>query len=465
MSRHGKHGRPPSVSGRLAAAVAVLAAVALLLTLPDPPATDQPQATAVEEPVSRTDLACPPGVVDAVVKVASAAGLPPPTPSHGSAEVDLDTEGEPTSSITLDRGDLAISGVDAKPLRIVGEDHAAQGLLAARGERAGSTLAAAGCRSAQPVWWLAGAGGGIDHSSVLFLTNVDEGPAVVDVRLHGATGSVDRAGTRGLTLAPGETFRLPLDEVAPGSDELTVEVAAVRGRVVPHVIDSTDLPDGKTREWLPPAVPPDQDVVLAAVPAGADQAVLLVTNPGEDQAIVDLEVLTEDGAFVPLGTEHVSVDPGSVKRVDLTKELEGRAAAVHLQSEVPVTGTVRSVVDGDIAYAGAAAPLEGPSGVVFAGNRTALVVAGGQVAGTLQLLFYSAGGEEVSSRGVTVPPSGLVVVPAPAGSAYAVLLPRSGDAYAAAVHTGPGVAVQPVTRLPTTLTRPVVLPWTCQSDS
>ena len=150
---------------------------------------------------------------------------------------------------------------------------------------------------------------------------------------------------------------------------------------------------------------------------------LLVTNPGEDQALVDLEVLTEDGAFVPLGTEQVSVDPGSVKRVDLTEELEGRAAAVHLQSQVPVTGAVRSVSAGDAADAGAAAPLDVPSGVVLAGDRSELVLAGGEDASSLELLLYAADGKEVLRRGVTVPPSGLVVVRAPDGAAYAVLLP------------------------------------------
>jgi hypothetical protein len=464
-NRHGKHGRPPSVTGRLAALVAVLTAAALLLTLPDPPDVDQPELTAAVEPVSRTTLACPPGVADAVVKVASTAGLPPPSPSGGSVKVDLEPQGAPADRLTLERGELAPSEVDGPGLEVRGAGDAAQGLLAARAERVGSTLTVGGCRSAQPVWWFAGAGGGVDHSSVLFLTNVDEGPAVVDVRLHGATGSVDRAGTRGITLAPGETLRLPLAEVAPGSEELTVEVAAVRGRVVPHLLDSISLADGRGREWLPPAMPPAEDVVLAAVPAGADRVVLLVTNPGEDQALVDLEVLTEDGAFVPLGTEQVSVDPGSVKRVDLTEELEGRAAAVHLQSQVPVTGAVRSVSAGDAADAGSAAPLDVPSGVILAGDRSELVLAGGEDASSLELLLYAPDGKEVLRRGVTVPPSGLVVVRAPDGAAYAVLLPRSGDTYAAALHSRPGVAVQPVTPLPTTLTRPVVLPWTGQSDS
>jgi hypothetical protein len=56
-------------------------------------------------------------------------------------------------------------------------------------------------------------------------------------------------------------------------------------------------------------------------------------------------------------------------------------------------------------------------------------------------------------------------VAAPDGAAYAVLLPRSGAGYAAAVHTGPGVAGQPVTLLATTLVRPSVVPYAGQSDS
>jgi hypothetical protein len=101
-----------------------------------------------------------------------------------------------------------------------------------------------------------------------------------------------------------------------------------------------------------------------------------------------------------------------------------------------------------------------PVGLTVAGVDTEVLVAGGEKAATAELLMFSEGGDQVDSRAVTVPPSGLVSIPVPGRTAYAVLLPRAGGGYAAAVHTTPGAAVQLATLLPTSVTQPVVQPYT-----
>lgn len=459
---HRWDGPPSTGQGRAAAvlsAVAVVVAACLLLTLPEAPQTRAADVAASAQPVSRAVLACPPGAPDAVLGVASAAGLPRPAPKGGTSEVTLQQAG-PNRTVTVERGSLEQVDPGDSGAVLRAPDDGALGLLAARSERVDGALAAAGCRAAQPEWWFTGAGGGVDHASVLYLTNTDEGPATVDVSVHGATGSVDRAGTRGLTVAPGETMKLPLTDVAPGSDELTVQVTATRGRVVAAALDTVSSADGEAREWLAPSAPPAEDVVLPGVAAGAGQAQLVVTNPGDQQAIVDLQVVTEDGAFVPLGQEQVSVDPDSVEKVDLTKALKRRAAAVHLRSEVPVTGAVRSAEAGDTGYAFSAAPLSSPAGVVLAGSRSELQLVTGKKAASLEVLAYAGDGSRVASEPVTVPASGMRLVPFPSGAAYAVVLPRSGPVYVASTSSGPGLAVQAAEPLPTTIDRPAVLPWT-----
>ena len=107
----------------------------------------------------------------------------------------------------------------------------------------------------------------------------------------------------------------------------------------------------------------------------------------------------------------------------------------------------------------------GPAGLVLVGNRSEVQVAAGDEAVTLQLVMHDGRGRELLRRPVNVPPAGLVRVRAPAGAAYALLLPRSGGGHAAAVQERPGLAVQPVTPLPTTVMRAVVMPWTGHSAS
>ena len=457
------HDRPTGRTRRAWPSVlVVLVAAGLLATVPGAPQADVPAAAATEEPVSQTVLACPPGRADASLRTAAATRLPATGP--GAVELAVAQAGEPTRTLTFERGELASTPVRPEVALVRGDGPSARGVLALREERAGGTSAGAGCTAPRPSWWFAGAGAGVDHSSILFLTNADDGPAVVDVRLHGATGSVDEAGTRGLTLAPGQTLRLPLVEVAPGSDELTVEVGSTRGRVSAHLLDTVRTPDGEGREWLPPVAVPAEEVVLPGVAEDADRVRLLVTNPGEEQAIVDLQLLTTDGAVVPLGTEQLSVDPGTVERLDLTEELEGRAAGVRLVAEVPVTAAARTTLGADVGYAGSAEALTGPAGIVLVGDRSEVQVAAGDDPVSLRLLMHDAQGREVLRRPVAVPPSGLVRVPAPAEAAYALLLPRSGGGYAAAVHTRPGLSARPATPLPTTVLRAVVLPWTGEDD-
>lgn len=453
-----------------AAALLVAAAAALALTLPEAPrvgvAGAVPEAAPVEEPVARAMLTCPPGSSDAVVRVGSAPALP--RLGDGPIGPTVAQAGE-TRTVELERGELDTVGVARPAVSVRATGAAARGLLATRAVQGPSRLSVARCLGARPVWWFSGAGAGLDHASVLFLTNPDEEPALVDVRLHGAAGSVDRTGTRGLTVPDGETLRLPLAEVAPGSGELAVEVVSARGRVVGHVFDTLRRADGVIAGWLPAAPPPAEDLVLPGVPAGADRVQVVVTNPGAEQALVDLELLTEDGAFVPLGDEQLSVDPGSTKRLDLTDALEGRAGAVHLDAQLPVTGAVRTLVkrgnDPVVVHAGAVAPLTGASGVVLVGERSELHVASGDEPVSLQLSLHAANGSRLLRRTVSVPPSGFRRIRLPARGAYAVLLPRAGGGYASAVHTGAGMAGQPVTLLPTTVSRPSVVPYAGQSPS
>lgn len=452
----------------LAALLAPAAAVALLLTVPGTPEPDRPASSATTEPVTSTLAACPvaPAAEGSVVRLTyglAPTGRSSATGSGALADLRVGAVGGTPEPAAPARGRLVRSEVaPADGLVAHGAGDAARGLFAGRQDRdgnGGGTLAATVCAEARGEWWFAGAGAGIDHASELFLSNVDEGPAVVDVRVLGATGNVDVAGTRGLTLAPGKSLRLPLAEIAPGSEEVTVEVDATRGRVVAAVSDQVRGRNGATgREWLPAATAPSDEVHLAGVPGTAGRRVLLVTNPGEQQALVSLEVLGPDGVFVPLGKEQVSVAPDSIESLDLTEEIGDQPAAVRLVSDVDVTATLRSTTGGDHATAAAVDALSGPAVVTTAGDRSFLQLSGGDGPSTATVTAYTAAGNRVAARDLAVPPAGLVEWPAPAEAAYAVLVPRTGALFVGVVHRGPGIAAEPAQILSLTLTRPVVRP-------
>lgn len=428
---------PAVAAHRAPAVLAVLAplvALALVLTVPKtaaPPDGTGAPTRSVTEPVARSTVACPPAPpVGRATRVAVVAGAVPGAVAAVPARTGRGTV-------------LTRTGGEAR------------GTFAARVDRGGDTLAVLACRQPAAQWWFAGAGGDLDHSSVLHLVNVDSGPAVVDVRLHGATGSVDLAGTRGLTLAPGTSVRLRLADVAPGSAELTVEVAASRGRVVAGVVDAV----GTGREWLPPTTPPARSVVVpGGVAAVGGSATLVVTNPGDAQALVGVEALGPGGAFTPVGVEPLSVEPGAVVAADLGTVL-GDAAAVRVTADRPVVAALRTTTRGDHAVAAGAPPLPqgNPAALVVAGRRSVVRLAS-DAGARVRVVERTAGGRLLVEEEIDLPAGGSVERLPRARTASVTVDAVDGDVRAAAVHEGGGVAVQPAPPVPWTVLRPAVRP-------
>jgi hypothetical protein len=456
------------VKAGVAVLLPLVAAVALG-TMPTSTVPRRADVVAATVPVASTVVACPPGRLGASTDATTGYGAAPGSGdgSDDAAPVSLSLTGDAagtTRAVRLDRGVLGRLGdavVEGPGATVSGEDRSAPGVFAFRWDQdeRQHSAAAAGCGAPSGDWWFAGAGAGVRHSSVLLLRNVDEGPAVVDVRVHGATGNVDQAGSRGIVVAPATSLRVPLVDLAPGSEEITVEVVAARGRVVASVADT--LRGGPTPgvEWLQPGTSPAPDVDLVGIPAGGDRKLLLVTNPGESQAVVGVQVLNTHGAFVPLGAEELSVPPDGVTRVDLTHALRDGASTVRLHADVPVTGVVRTTRGADQSDSVVAAALQGPAILPVNGAGTVVQLSSGEDAAEAVLGAWSADGRRLGRRRILVPSSRLATWAVPAGAAYVVVEPTSGDLRVAGSHSGPGIATSAATPLLLTVTRPVVGPY------
>jgi len=219
------------------------------------------------------------------------------------------------------------------------------------------------CPSPASTWWFTGAGATLDHSSELVLSNLDPGPAVMDIRVFGPDGEIETIGTRGITVPPEEQTTVALTDVAPQGNDLAVSVVSSRGRLVAAVSDTfaPGFVASPGDEWIPAQVSPSRMMRLAGLPGKADGHTLVLANPSDLEALVDVGVSGETGSFTPTEGAQVGVPPGSVVSTDLTKTIGGRASAVTLRSTVPVTATVRSVVGAASAYAGSVHWLTGPA--------------------------------------------------------------------------------------------------------
>lgn len=437
-------------AGAALAGLTVALATVLVATAPATPRSEGVAVTSGSEPVRRVVLGCPP---DAGAVLAGRAEVGKDQAS--AADVEL----TPGGRLDVPVGGVVTAPRAVGPLVLTGDRAAATGLFAGfLDDRGAAGTGVGSCRAPRSSWWFAGAGATASHRSTVFVTNPDQGPAVVDVRLYGTDGPVDAPAGRGLTLAAGASLRLPLEEVAPGQEELTVEVRTSQGRVVAALRDVVAGRAGTGQEWVAAVERPEPSVELLGAPADAQRRTLLVTNSGEDQALVTVQVVTAAGAFIPVGLDEVSVAPGSVTVLDLGDVVAEEVAAVRLSSSAELVGVMRSRRGGDVAHATGTPGLSGPAVVLTHETRGSVQLVAGEEGASVAVRAYDARGGVVAQDVRVVRPSTVAAWPVPADAAYVVVEPRAGTVSAALVHGGAGLAVQPFVELPVSETRPAVLP-------
>jgi hypothetical protein len=346
-------------------------------------------------------------------------------------------------------------------LRVRVPQDRAPSAFAAQVAEPGGSLAFGPCPEPASESWFVGAGGSVGHGSTLVVDNPRPGAAVVDIEVLGPDGKVEAPGLRGITIAGGSTRTFDLARVAPSTGELAAHVTTSRGLVSVAVTDRFTL--GRigraTREWIPDQRAASDELDLVGLPAGSDRATLLVANPGDVEAVVDLEVVGEKGPFAPKGRESLTVAPGAVGRLDVTGALDRSPASLRLRSSTPVVATVRSVTGQDQAYATAAAPLDGTStfAVPAAGSRDLVVTALGRDA-TLTVVTHAGSGRVLARRQVDVTAQTTTRVRLPVRARFAELVSPGTDAVAGlVVADGPaGIGAMAIPPAVQALTLPAV---------
>jgi Family of unknown function (DUF5719) len=452
--------RRPDAGALTAAGLVLLAVVAVLLTRSSEavPGAGPTQTGAV---VSSSVASCP----TAQTPAGSSRFTAGVAPGRGLGSSGSVRQGPRTGAgrpLDLQRGQVVrLTGTQSSPV-LTGAGGLAAGLFGFRADRSGSLLGAVPCLPPRASWWFSGAGAGLDHASTLVLSNIDPGPAVVDLDVLGPDGPVDTVGTRGITIAPGASKTVKLSDIAPQTDELTLGVEASRGRVVASVSDRFSArPGGEPGwAWLSGDVSPERVVRLAGLPDTASRRTLLVANPSDNEAVVDVQVAGSSGSFVPAGAEQQTVAPGSVESIELPREVDRKeAVAVRLASQVPVLATVRSISAGDTSYAAPVVPLTGAAAAPVLPKVTSTVqLTAGATKASADVVAYDERGRRVDGHDVTVPAKATVGWSPKRGAVYVVVTPTAGHVYGAAVYQGKGVEAYPLTALPIRFVQPAVTP-------
>lgn len=360
-----------------------------------------PQPVALD----RSDVVCPSASGDAATFRAGDA-------DGGSGEVTLRVDGE-SSTLRL-RGTTDSRERGAASVRASGR--LAPGLVGVRaGGRTGTP-----CQRPEPEQWFVGVGAAPEHASVLEFVNPDSGPAVADVFVHGPDGPVEAPRLRGITVPGNSSTTVALDKVLPTRDELALRVSVGRGRLGVFVRDEVDeLGRGAdTADWLAPQRVPSTALQLPALGRRGGDRTLVVANPSDNEARVQVKLATEESEFVPSGADELRVPPGAVRTVDLGGLLGDKTAkdalSVVLAANEPVLGTLRTLEGEDLTHSVGAEPVEERAATLLPDGEVELVVSGVTTGGSLRWTALSADGSEVGSDSVDLVP----------GHAVSLALPR-----------------------------------------
>jgi len=306
----------------------------------------------------------------------------------------------------------------------------------------GRGIAATACLPTGPDFWFVGAASGVGQRAVLVLTNPEGATASVDVDLYGPKGPVDAPSARGVQVDPRSRTELRLDQLAPGLPVLAVHVKVTSGRLSAAMTE-TDV-DGrqpKGTDWIPSALPPATQVIVPGVPPvakGRESTVRLdVVAPGASDAVVKLSLVTSDGAFAPAGKDVLEVSAGSVTSFDLTGVLRGQAAALMLESDVPITAGAKVVLRrpdfyGDMLFVSASEALTAaavvPENETTQDLATRLVLTAPQGAATVDVSAFNASDSADST----------VTIPAGTTTVFTVKPPQGQPRYGLVVTPRPG---------------------------
>lgn len=378
--RRGRTGSGLGSARPVLLAVALAAMITLAATLLQQPVPLVAEGAVAVEPVGSAVLLCPePGAgTDLGVRVTGAIvpGQPGQDAETGAAGLQtLPGKESAASKIVVPGGQAQIEafGTRLPAIRAFGEGGLAPGLVADQWGRdpggRGRGMASTACAPAASEFWFVGGGAIAGRQTRIVLVNPDETSAVVDVLIHGPEGLIDAPAGRGLVITGEDRLVVRLDVLAPGVTATAVQVLARTGRVGASVDDEQQAGLASVgTDWVPQAAAPATRVYVPGIINGDGARVLSIAAPGDDDAIVNVRIITADGTFAPAERSRIAVPADSVVTIDMAPILDRQPATLELTSDVPVVAGMRQFFGGrrvqdETSFTAGAQPFAGPAAV------------------------------------------------------------------------------------------------------
>lgn len=200
------------------------------------------------------------------------------------------------------------------------------------------------CISPQSNQYLVGASGDVSSKSKLVLANSGLSASNVDVTIFSEYSSFKKQ----VLVPSNRTISIPLVTLAPGSKSIALQVAPKAGRVASYLVDERgrgltalggDLVNSQAELSKNISIP-----AIAHTLSLQRTHVLRVLNPNPVKTNISVEVLSNNGRYIPVGLDYRSINGDRV--VDIPFDFDGKSSTFGLKitSDLPIAASVFSRV-------------------------------------------------------------------------------------------------------------------------
>jgi len=249
---------------------------------------------------------------------------------------------------------------------------------------------------AEPSWFVGGASD-VSSQDQLVLANDGASPATLLVKMW---STEDRAVETTVTVNGRTSKKLRLDTLAPGVKAMVLYIEPQVGRVSISLQSKRQIGlKSSGADYISANAAPSLDQVIPVVlgiekipvvkpttkakkkgkKATVTQNTITSTRtlrvlvPGESPATFTATLLTNDGTYIPVGLDQVSLESGRVREFTFTTSVPTSLSALHVTSDVPIVASVNNR-DADYAWSPAVTVLEKESSVLMPPKATLALV-------------------------------------------------------------------------------------------
>lgn len=234
--------------------------------------------------------------------------------------------------------------VSANPMMVAGNPATAAVIQSKGTSWTGAAICTAGIADS----WFVGGSGGLTSQSVLSIINSGLSEAIVDISAFSEKGSVV---SRAVTIKQNLQMNIRLDSLTPGSDSTVLHLKTRSGRVTSFLFD--ERKKGLKffgGDFVNSQSAPNSNISIAGIATNAGKngkithSVRLLA-PFDSNANVNLQVISSDGVFTPIGFDSINLKAGLVKELPLNIDLGKSPIGVKITSDQPIVASVYTYIE------------------------------------------------------------------------------------------------------------------------